>query len=204
MSNSDGASVNKGSPSNPNTPRTEESPRRSSVGDNTAPHGSPIGRGFSPRPFRQSPGSSRGTTAGGGLSPAGQAVPVGGGGSGDGCAPRHVGSPAGRKRGRYGGAAADGGSPSEDGGRRTYNCSVCPRVFNTPNAMFGHMRAHPDRGWTGAHPPPSFRAEEEFADLRGAEAAANGGEAGADEEEAGEARSYRVPDLNNPPPPDDI
>ncbi|KAL1536885.1 zinc finger family protein [Salvia divinorum] len=109
-----------------------------------------------PPPQHWPPRGSGGASFPGG--PGGSAVPVGdGGGSGNGGAARVGGSPLGRKRE----AAADGGGE----GDRMYNCSVCNKAFSSPRAVFGHMRKHPDRGWTGAHPPPAFRAEEEFADL---------------------------------------
>lgn len=111
-------------------------------------------------------------------------MPVGGSGSGGAAGGGGGGSPSGRKRGREGGA--DGGA-----GEGNHKCSVCDKRFHSLQAMFGHLRSHPDRGWSGAYPPPAFRAEDEFADIRAAAAA---------EEE--EAVNYKVPDLNNPPPPD--
>ncbi|KAJ8544756.1 hypothetical protein K7X08_017339 [Anisodus acutangulus] len=45
-------------------------------------------------------------------------------------------------------------------------CSVCQRVFGTVKGLFGHMNCHPDRGWKGVYPPPTFNREEEFADLQ--------------------------------------
>ncbi|KAF9682096.1 hypothetical protein SADUNF_Sadunf05G0072800 [Salix dunnii] len=38
-------------------------------------------------------------------------------------------------------------------------CSTCGRTFASWKAVFGHMRAHPDRGWRGAFPPPEWSPE---------------------------------------------
>ncbi|KAJ6928377.1 hypothetical protein NC652_012469 [Populus alba x Populus x berolinensis] len=38
-------------------------------------------------------------------------------------------------------------------------CSTCGRTFASWKAVFGHMRAHPDRGWRGAFPPPQWSPE---------------------------------------------
>ncbi|KAL2241137.1 uncharacterized protein LOC105178398 [Sesamum indicum] len=231
---------------NPNSPRQEENPRRRSGGAN-APPASPRRRGSpsSPpktRPVMGVPGESafapytkprsepggsggRGVEGGPGLQGA-QVVPVGSGGYGVVAAPgalRIGGSPAARKRVRESGAgsttAAGGNQPGEGAGN-VVNCSVCGKGFPSQKALFGHMRSHPDRGWKGAHPPPTFKAEEEFADLHGLNLpeAGRGGDAqeGAaddhqkedeaaeseEEEEAGDSGKYRLPDLNNPPPPD--
>lgn len=178
---STGAAGNHGTSSNPSS--TEVSPRRSR-GEAAAPLGSPRRGDGSPPEVAvpvitppQVPGSGPTESIG-----AGGALRIGG-------------TPPGRKRKRDAGAASGsgGGSGGDEGGEvgRVYKCCVCNRGFSTPQAMFGHMRAHPDRGWTGAHPPPTFKAEEEFADLR-AEAA----------EEEGAPKIYRVPDLNKPPPPE--
>lgn len=126
-----------------------------------------------------------------------QAVPVGASGSG-GMAALISGNPRVRKRVRDGPVA----------GEVDFNpvsCSLCGKVFMTHKALFGHMRSHPGRGWRGARPPPTFRAEEEFADLRPPDAAAAGapaaeeGEGGAEDEEG---KNYTLPDLNNSPPED--
>ncbi|KAL8472507.1 hypothetical protein ACS0TY_029016 [Phlomoides rotata] len=117
-------------------------------------------------------------------------------------------SPMARKRDREDGTAA-GGSPPVEGALSPVNCSVCGKMFPTPKALFRHMRSHPGRGWKGAHPPPTFNAEEEFADLRaGVGDAADGGvpeEGGGGRvaEEDEEGKNCKVPDLNNPPPQED-
>ncbi|KZV54312.1 hypothetical protein F511_34686 [Dorcoceras hygrometricum] len=130
----------------------------------------------------------------------------------EGGALRIDGSPAARKRGRDEG---DAGSAGRQQGGYQVPCPICARDFMSDKALFGHMRSHPNRGWKGVHPPPAFRAEEEFADVpglnrpEGMEAAA-GGEGGAAAEGGGEAdmqaqgaaeENYNVPDLNMPPPP---
>lgn len=134
-------------------------------------------------------------------------MPVGGSGSGGVAAPglQFGGYPAARKRTRDAGAGAGGGNPPVQPPNNEGSCSLCGKVFLTPKALFGHMRSHQGRGWKGARPPPTFNAEEEFADFRvgqldaGDDAAAEGG-GGAEDEEAG--YNYKVPDLNNPPPED--
>ncbi|XP_057779576.1 uncharacterized protein LOC130998160 [Salvia miltiorrhiza] len=220
MSNSDAAG-NESSSSNPIPPPTDESPR-------LAPRHSPHGRGsspmhswemalFSPPPPRTPPIiGAPGRTAFGpyrppapqwpSTGPSGsrglgfQAVPVGGRGGGVVAAAGglHIGGcPSGRKRGREGGVgSSSGGNRVGEGG--VQHCSVCNKGFGSSKALFGHMRSHPDRGWKGVHPPPAFRAEEEFADLHVAPEAEAEPEAGEDE------NNYRVPDLNQPPPPDSI
>ncbi|KAL1536886.1 zinc finger family protein [Salvia divinorum] len=182
---------NDGSSSNPNRPspgrgRRIPSPQRPTT---ELALFTPPRSAAPPPPQHWPPSGSRGPAFPG--SHSASAVPVGeGGGSGIGGAVRVGGSPLGRKR-----AAADGGGE----GDRMYNCSVCNKAFSSPRAVFGHMRKHPDRGWTGAHPPPAFRAEEEFADLPVGQAVDNAEAPAAAEEEEG---NYRVPDLNNPPPPE--
>ncbi|XP_042027094.1 translation initiation factor IF-2-like [Salvia splendens] len=131
-----------------------------------------------------------------------QAIPVGGGGgSGSGGGGIRIGGgAAARKRNRDGGAG--GGARNQDaagggaGGDGYHYCSVCQKGFSSTKALFGHMRSHPDRGWKGVHPPPTFRAEEEFADLHMAGDVEGAEDAGDDEE------NFRVPDLNQPPPED--
>lgn len=95
-------------------------------------------------------------------------------------------------------------------------CTICGRVFPTPRGLFGHLRSHPNRGWRGAFPPPVFD-QDEFADVPGraniqggnnAGGQGNVGHAGIDinqppaAEEPGPP-AYLLPDLNNPPPPED-
>lgn len=132
-------------------------------------------------------------------------VPAGGGVAAVGGGIRIGGSLSGKKRAREGGASGgSGGNGAGDG--IVQHCSVCNKGFGSSKALFGHMRSHPDRGWKGVHPPPSFRAEEEFADIRMAAAAAAAAvEAEAESappKEAEDEAEYRVPDLNHPPPPD--
>lgn len=104
-----------------------------------------------------------------------QSVPVGGSGSGGSGLRLGSGNVNAKKRAREGAAAA----PAAGGGNQgEVNCSVCGKGFLTSKALFGHMRSHPDRGWKGAHPPPSFKAEEEFADLRGGMNNQGGGQGG--------------------------
>ncbi|KAH6803712.1 C2H2-like zinc finger protein [Perilla frutescens var. frutescens] len=219
------------SASNLSPPPNEESPRRRS-GEGNTPNASPRGRSYPPRhpwelhlftpprptvppvmgvpgrsafgPYRPpaplwpSPGSGHGPS-GSGFQVA-RAVPIGGGVAAAG-ALRIGGSPSGRKRGREGGAGSGGGGGGNQPGIFQH-CSVCNKRFGSSKALFGHMRSHPDRGWKGVHPPPAFKAEEEFADLRVEAAALAEAAAKEAEDEAGEGTSYRVPDLNQPPPPD--
>ncbi|CAI9768941.1 unnamed protein product [Fraxinus pennsylvanica] len=193
-----------------------------------------------PQPQWQFPGGggssggaagASGNVSGSGLFGA-QAIPVGGsGGGGYAAGEVGIGNPIIRKRVRDGepgagpagnqGAQADVGNP--------FQCGVCGKQFHSAKALFGHMRKHPDRGWKGAFPPPTFRAEEEFVDVpghlnprhaaagvhvepmqdvlqetqAGAEAMEAVQEAG---EEAGEGaagpQNYKLPDLNYEPPQD--
>ncbi|XP_073030771.1 uncharacterized protein [Primulina eburnea] len=152
--------------------------------------------------------------------------PVGGSGYGgvapfEGGALRIGGSPA-RKRGREEGNAGGSGKQKAEGGMPPVPCPICGREFMSEKALFGHMRSHPNRGYKGVHPPPAFRADEEFADVPGLnrpgemEAAVDGGgveaeaaaapaaEVGGDTEmqpQGGAEENYTLPDLNMPPPP---
>ncbi|KAL8531475.1 hypothetical protein ACS0TY_008172 [Phlomoides rotata] len=166
--------------------------------------------------FSRPSGNDTGSFFGGFGFQGAQVVPVGAGDSGGVVVPgiQTGDNPTTRKRVR-GGGAASGNSPIE-GASNLMQCSVCGKKFSTPRSLFGHMRAHRGRGWKGAHPPPTFSAEEEFADLRvdqlevgnvvvvgaheegGRVEVADGGGAAEDEE----GQNYRVPDLNNPPPED--
>lgn len=124
---------------------------------------SPYVRPPPPQPRWFSPGPSGSGNAGGGYGfPGALGVPVGGSGSGGVAAPEVQigGSAAARKRVRDGGEAAGGGNPPRDvAPNRELQCSICGKVFLTPKALFGHMRSHPGRGWRGARPPPTFRAD---------------------------------------------
>jgi hypothetical protein len=70
-------------------------------------------------------------------------------------------------RKRSGKAAEEGSSPVPRRGKREMDinpdteptCSECGRTFASWKAVFGHMRAHPDRGWRGAIPPPEWSPE---------------------------------------------
>ncbi|CAA2968008.1 VASP homolog [Olea europaea subsp. europaea] len=127
-----------------------------------------------------------------------------------------IGNPVIRKRVKEGnqGGQAEGGNP--------FQCRVCGKQFQSAKALFGHMRQLPDRGWKGTFPPPSFRAEEEFAEVpghlnpgraaaAGDAAAAQAGEEATEvhegREEAGDGlvgpQNYKLPDLNYKPPHDD-
>ncbi|KAM7529513.1 hypothetical protein LguiB_032923 [Lonicera macranthoides] len=95
-------------------------------------------------------------------------------------------------------------------------CTICGRVFPTPRGLFGHLRSHPNRAWRGAFPPPVFD-QDEFADVPGqvniqggdnAGGQGNVGHAGIDINQPPAAEEpdpapYLLPDLNNPPPPED-
>lgn len=132
-------------------------------------------------------------------------MPVGVGGSGSGGVAdpglQFGGNPAAaRKRLRDGGVGA--GNPAVPPPNNEVNCSLCGKVFLTPKALFGHMRSHQGRGWKGARPPPTFNAEEEFADFRVGQINEEGGGGGVVPAEDEEGQKYKVPDLNNPPPED--
>ncbi|KAL2501409.1 uncharacterized protein Fot_35257 [Forsythia ovata] len=75
------------------------------------------------------------------------------------------------------GAPAGGGPAPER--RNPFQCTICGKPCVLAKALFGHMRSHPDRGWKGAFPPPSFSVEEEFFDVpfqnRGPAAEGDGG-----------------------------
>ncbi|KAG4969861.1 hypothetical protein JHK85_036282 [Glycine max] len=40
---------------------------------------------------------------------------------------------------------------ADDDGKRI--CCICKKEFPTKNALFGHMRSHPERSWKGVSPP---------------------------------------------------
>ncbi|KAL8472504.1 hypothetical protein ACS0TY_029641 [Phlomoides rotata] len=226
-------------PPTSNPPITDESPRRDSEGDNAAlssprgrgspspsppvmgvPGRSAFTRYTRPPPAMGVPGQSAFTrytrpppppphvvSPGGGFSGefGAQGVVVGGSGA---AAPgvRIGGSPVARKRVREG---RGGNSPPAEGAPNRVYCSVCGKMFPTHKALFGHMRSHPERGWRGAHPPPAFRAEEEFLDLHidrieveNAAAAAPAPREAEVVQGGEEGQSYGLPDLNNPPPED--
>ncbi|KAJ6995665.1 hypothetical protein NC653_012498 [Populus alba x Populus x berolinensis] len=65
-------------------------------------------------------------------------------------------------------------------------CSTCGRTFASWKAVFGHMRAHPDRGWRGAFPLRNDTLNQMKQD-RGHEA-------------AGSSTNRRNFDLNTEPP----
>ncbi|MCD9560833.1 hypothetical protein HAX54_019639 [Datura stramonium] len=97
-------------------------------------------------------------------------------------------------------------------------CSVCGKVFATVKALFGHMNCHPDRGWKGAYPPPVFNREEEFGNIQAAVEAAERRNVIPDLNQAEPAEPepaepepepepepmFLLPDLNLPPPPEEI
>lgn len=222
MSNSD-AACNESSSYNPIPPPTEESPRHRGFGElaphlyprgrgsspvhswemalfsSPRPRTPPImgaqGRTAftlyrSPPPQWPSPGPGPSQGPSGSRSLGFHPVLVEGGGVAAAAGLRIGGNPSsGTKRGREGGVRSSGGGV----GNVAQHCSVCNKGFGSSKALFGHMRSHPDRGWKGVHPPPAFRAEEEFADLH---VAAEADEAGED------GMNFQVPDLNQPPPPD--
>ncbi|XP_009766700.1 uncharacterized protein [Nicotiana sylvestris] len=99
-------------------------------------------------------------------------------------------------------------------------CVVCHKDFHSIKALFGHMNSHPNRGWKGAYPPPTFNREE-FADLHAQmqqqeeqEVVRNAGDPVVEEvpperrdvvpdlnvAEPAVGEGYRLPDLNLPPP----
>ncbi|XP_028219809.1 uncharacterized protein LOC114401498 [Glycine soja] len=43
---------------------------------------------------------------------------------------------------------------ADDDGKRV--CCICKKEFPTKNALFGHMRSHPERSWRGVSPPTHF------------------------------------------------
>ncbi|XP_060194754.1 uncharacterized protein LOC132623956 [Lycium barbarum] len=128
--------------------------------------------------------------------------------------------------------AAGEGSSGEGGGEEPRNvrpnvpppdavpveqrrCSVCEKEFGSVKALFGHMNSHPNRGWKGAYPPPTFNREEEFADfdlqvpiepnVEVADEPERPNEVLPDLNAPGPApepgeEQYKLPDLNLPPP----
>ncbi|KDP43755.1 hypothetical protein JCGZ_22382 [Jatropha curcas] len=44
-------------------------------------------------------------------------------------------------------------------------CSLCDKRFGSWKGVFGHLRAHPERDWRGAFPPPK-RAEASWSPIR--------------------------------------
>ncbi|KAK6150298.1 hypothetical protein DH2020_015230 [Rehmannia glutinosa] len=132
------------------------------------------GSAFRPyiNPRRPAPAPAPASGSGGsGFAGGAQAVAVGGSGSGwcveDRWEPRV------RKRGPA--APADQAAAGEGGENKEHICSECRRQFMSSKALFGHMRSHPSRPYKGAHPPPAFRAAEEFADLLHLEGDGGGG-----------------------------
>ncbi|CAI9782881.1 unnamed protein product [Fraxinus pennsylvanica] len=171
-------------------------------------------RPLGPPPQENFPAASSGAAAGAsrsGIIEVAQAVPVAVGGS-SGSSPAAVGSQFGdsiaRKR--------DIGHA--EGGEFQFRCSVCSKSYRSSKALFGHLRLHPNRGWKGAFPPPSFRAEEDFSDvpILNQNVAAGGGQqivegvaddggnapASAQGGDGSAAVQYKVPDLNFSPLPD--
>lgn len=206
MSKNGGAAGNEGSSSNAESPRSRSAVENAPRGRGAAPRPRPA-PAVTPPPVSEAPPpqaphwpSPPGSSAGRGLV-GGHAAPVGSSGAVAAGAVGVGGSPPGRKRGREDGEA--GAAAEAGGGGGEHRCSLCPNVYQSIRALFGHMRSHPDRGWKGVYPPPAFSAAEEFADLR-VDHPPEAADDGAAAPDAGEAeKNYRVPDLNRSPPPDD-
>ncbi|KAL2490515.1 Uncharacterized protein Adt_26143 [Abeliophyllum distichum] len=220
-----------GNTSSPNAERTSPQGRGWSSSTSSLLQSPPVmdcagNTGFSayrPQPQGQFPRGSSGGAAGasGNVSGSGfvgaQAIPVGGSGGGYAAGVGGVEIPIIRKRVRECAPPAPGGGPAPERGN-PFQCSVCGKPFMSAKALFGHMRSHPDRGWKGAFPPPSFRAEDEFADVPylnrdpasggggGVQEEAAGGEEAQGGEDGGDGatgqQTYKVPDLNYSPPQD--
>lgn len=65
-----------------------------------------------------------------------------------------------RKKRQSKDSAKAGGSGDVANGRFVNICSVCDRSFNSPRALYSHMRSHRNRGWNGPQPPPTLVVQE--------------------------------------------
>lgn len=60
-----------------------------------------------------------------------------------------------KAQGVHVGHAHDAVGDSKDPSKYNYKCMVCRKLFNSKQAVCGHMRMHPERAWRGLNPRES-------------------------------------------------